>query len=75
VGPSLSVLQKRARDLTKLLLPFTPDQVLSDLATGLAAGRGRTVAGIHIFPLGGIATAAAHANALNEAAAAKGGVA
>jgi methylenetetrahydrofolate reductase (NADPH) len=75
VGPSLSVLQKRARDLTKLLLPFTPDQVLSDLATGLAAGRGRTVAGIHIFPLGGIATAAAHANALNEAAATKGGVA
>lgn len=75
VGPSLSVLQKRARDLTKLLLPFTPDEVLADLAAGQAAGRGRTIAGIHIFPLGGIAVAAAHANALNEAAAAQGGVA
>lgn len=75
VGPSLSVLQKRARDLTKLLLPFTPDDVLADLAAGQAAGRGRNIVGIHIFPLGGIAVAAAHANALNEAAAAQGGVA
>lgn len=75
VGPSLSVLQKRARDLTKLVLPFTPDEVLSDLSAGLAKGRGRNVAGIHIYPLGGIATAAAHANALNEAARARGGVA
>lgn len=75
VGPSLSVLQKRARDLTKLLLPFTPDEVLSDLAAGLDAGQGRNFAGIHIFPLGGIAVAASHANALNAAAAARGGVA
>lgn len=75
VGPSLSVLQKRARDLTKLLLPFTPDQVLSDLARARAAGRGRNIAGIHIFPLGGIATAAAHANALNETTKTKGGAA
>lgn len=75
VGPSLSVLQKRARDLTKLLLPFTPDDVLSDLATGMAAGRGRNIAGIHIFPLGGIETAATYARTLNEKATAQGGVA
>jgi methylenetetrahydrofolate reductase (NADPH) len=75
VGPSLSVLQKRARDLSKLLLPFTPDKVLSDLAAGLAAGGGRNIAGIHVFPLGGIAVAANYANALNGAAVAQGGVA
>lgn len=74
VGPSLSVLQKRARDLSRLLLPFTPDDVLSDLATGMASGRGRNIAGIHIFPLGGIATAATYANTLNETAALQGGL-
>ena len=74
VGPSLSVLQKRARDLSRLLLPFTPDDVLSDLATGMAAGRGRNIAGIHIFPLGGIATAATYAKTLNETAARQGGL-
>lgn len=60
VGPSLSVLQRRARDLTKLLLPHTPDAVLADLAKGEAAGRGRTIAAVHVFPLGGIAAAAEH---------------
>lgn len=75
VGPSLSVLQRRARDLTRLMLPFTPDPVLADLATGLAAGRGRNIAGLHVFPLGGIATAAAHMRALTDAADTVGGVA
>ena len=32
VGASLRVLQRRAKDLTKLLVPFTPDEFLADLA-------------------------------------------
>ena len=32
VGPSLKVLQKRATDVTKLLLPYEPTEVLSQLA-------------------------------------------
>lgn len=54
VGPSLSVLQKRARDVSKLLLPFEPDTILTDLAKARAEGRGTNIESIHFFPLGGI---------------------
>ncbi|NKX46145.1 methylenetetrahydrofolate reductase [Roseicyclus persicicus] len=54
VGPSLSVLQKRARDVSKLLLPFEPTEILTALAQAKAAGRGRNIERIHFFPLGGI---------------------
>ena len=56
VGASLSVLQKRAKDVTKLLLPFEPDEILQDLATARAQGRGQQIEAIHFFPLGGIKT-------------------
>jgi len=58
VGPSLGVLKKRARDVTKLLLPYEPSELLEDLAARLAAGEGAAFAGLHVFPLGGIQTAA-----------------
>ena len=32
VGASMKVLQKRAKDLTKLLLPYEPTSVISELA-------------------------------------------
>ncbi|MEY3003306.1 MAG: hypothetical protein RLZZ491_482 [Pseudomonadota bacterium] len=54
VGPSLSVLQKRAKDVTKLLLPFEPTDILGDLARARAEGRGQAIECIHFFPLGGI---------------------
>ena len=56
VGPSLSVLQKRAKDVSKLLLPFEPTEILTALAAARAAGRGRNIERIHFFPLGGIKT-------------------
>jgi methylenetetrahydrofolate reductase (NADPH) len=56
VGASLSVLQKRAKDVTKLLLPFEPTEILTDLATARAQGRGQQIEAIHFFPLGGIKT-------------------
>mgnify|MGYP001820576829 CR=1 FL=1 len=56
VGPSLKVLQKRAMDVTKLVLPYTPDEILRDLATHKAAHPDFNVARIHFFPLGGIKT-------------------
>ncbi len=37
VGASLRVLQRRAADVTKLVLPFTPDDVLTELAAHKAA--------------------------------------
>jgi len=54
VGPSLGVLQKRAKDLTKLLKPFTPDAVLSALAEHKARNPESLIEGAHLFPLGGI---------------------
>lgn len=63
VGPSLAVLKKRALDLTKLAVPFEPTEVLSDLADGCGKGENGLIAGIHLFPLGGIKAATSYANA------------
>lgn len=56
VGPSLKVLQKRAMDVTKLLLPYEPTEVLSELATHKAANPDFNIESVHFFPLGGIKT-------------------
>ncbi len=59
VGPSLRVLQKRAMDVTKLLLPYEPTEVLAALAAHKAANPGFGIEQVHFFPLGGITTNAA----------------
>lgn len=56
VGPSLKVLQKRAMDVTKLLLPYEPNEVVSDLAAHKAANPDFGIEAVHFFPLGGIKT-------------------
>lgn len=56
VGASLRVLQRRAKDVTKLLLPFTPDEFLTDLAAHKAANPDFNITHVHFFPLGGIKT-------------------
>ncbi len=58
VGPSLSVLQRRAKDLTKLLKPFEPIEVLTALAEHKAANPDSLIAQAHVFPLGGIQASA-----------------
>lgn len=59
VGPSLRVLQKRAMDVTKLLLPYNPDEVIADLAAHKAKNPNFAIEQVHFFPLGGIKTNAA----------------
>ncbi|MBN2905416.1 MAG: methylenetetrahydrofolate reductase [Rhodobacteraceae bacterium] len=59
VGPSLKVLQRRARDVTKLVLPFTPDGFLGDLAQAAARRPDFPIQSVHFFPLGGIKSNAA----------------
>lgn len=56
VGASLRVLQKRAKDVTKLLLPFEPSEFLNDLAAHKAANPDFNITNVHFFPLGGIKT-------------------
>jgi len=58
VGPSLKVLQKRALDVTKLVLPYEPTDVLKALAAHKAADPDSLIEQVHVFPLGGIRTAA-----------------
>ncbi|SMX41609.1 5,10-methylenetetrahydrofolate reductase [Actibacterium lipolyticum] len=56
VGPSLKVLQKRAKDVTKLVLPFEPTEIIADLAAHKAANPDFNIESVHFFPLGGIKT-------------------
>ena len=58
VGPSLKVLQKRALDVSKLLLPYEPDDVVTALAHHKAANPDFAISHVHLFPLGGIKTSA-----------------
>jgi methylenetetrahydrofolate reductase (NADPH) len=54
VGPSLKVLQKRAMDITKILLPYEPTEVISQLAAHKAENPDLNISHVHFFPLGGI---------------------
>ncbi|MEM8739939.1 MAG: methylenetetrahydrofolate reductase [Pseudomonadota bacterium] len=69
VGPSLRVLTRRAADVTKLLLPFTPIDILRDLAAHKAAHPEFLVEAVHVFPLGGIGPAASFLDAQGRSAA------
>ena len=54
VGPSLRVLERRAKDITKLLFPFEPTNILTELADFKESNPNTNIEGIHFFPLGGI---------------------
>lgn len=67
VGPSLKVLQKRALDLTKLMLPYEPTDLFRTLQAYKSAHPDSLIRQIHLFPLGGIEQAVRWAK--NEASA------
>ena len=54
VGASIKILQKRARDITKLLLPYKPTQIISELAEYKASNPDFNIEKVHFFPLGGV---------------------
>ena len=56
VGASLRVLQKRAMDVTKLLMPYEPTDIVAALAAYKAKNPGFGIEQVHFFPLGGIKT-------------------
>lgn len=58
VGPSLRVLQRRAADVTRLLVPHEPDDIATELARHKAAHPDFNIARVHFFPLGGIKASA-----------------
>ena len=58
VGPSLRVLQRRAMDVTKLVMPYEPTDVVTGLAAQKATNPNFAITHVHFFPLGGIKTCA-----------------
>ena len=67
VGPSLRVLQRRAKDIAKLVLPFTPEDILTELAVHKARNPGFGITQVHFFPLGGINKTAEFTNEFGAA--------
>lgn len=58
VGPSLSVLKRRAKDVTKLIAPFEPTELLTHLDAVTGPKDAALFERIHLFPLGGIPASA-----------------
>ena len=54
VGASIKIIQKRAKDLTKLLLPYKPTAIISELAKYKSENPEFNIEKVHFFPLGGI---------------------
>ena len=54
IGASMKVLTKRAKDLTKLLLPYHPTEILNALAKSKANDSKLNIEKVHFFPIGGI---------------------
>ena len=54
VGASIKILQKRAKDITKLLLPYKPTEIINELALHKAKNPDFNIEKVHFFPLGGI---------------------
>ncbi len=54
IGASMKILTKRAKDITKLLLPYKPTQILNDLAEYKSKDPGLNIEQVHFFPIGGI---------------------
>lgn len=52
----MRVLQKRAMDVTKLLLPYEPTEFVTGLAEYKAKNPNFGIEQVHFFPLGGIKT-------------------
>ncbi len=68
VGPSISVLKKRAKDLTKLLLPFEPTEIVDALEIYRKNKLFKNVDSLHFFPLGGIEASASFARNISRSA-------
>ena len=54
IGSSMKVLTKRAKDITKILLPYEPTQVLKELAEYKAKDPKFNIEQVHFFPFGGV---------------------
>lgn len=68
VGPSVRVLTRRAKDVTKMVTPFEPTEFLDELARHKAANPKFNIESAHFFPLGGINATADYARGYGQSA-------
>jgi len=54
IGSSMKILTKRSKDITKLLVPYKPTEILKDLAEYKAKEVESNIEQLHFFPFGGI---------------------
>lgn len=54
IGASMKVLTKQARNISKLLLVNTPDEMCVELATYIATDPNCGIEALHMYPLGGL---------------------
>ena len=54
IGPSMKFLTRQARNVTKLMRVSAPDKLITDLAAHQADDPGCGIAGVHMYPLGGL---------------------
>jgi methylenetetrahydrofolate reductase (NADPH) len=54
VGPSMRFLTRQARSVARLMRVNAPDRQLCELARYAASDPGCGIAGVHVFPLGGL---------------------
>lgn len=54
IGASLRVIQRRAADLRRLLIPYAPDDLISAFEMQRSLRPDGRIAGVHLYPLGGI---------------------
>ena len=54
IGASMKILTNRAKDITKLLLPYKPTEILNKLAAYKSENPELNIEQVHFFPLGGI---------------------
>jgi methylenetetrahydrofolate reductase (NADPH) len=66
IGPSMKVLTKRAKDITKLLLPYKPTEILEGLANHKTKDPELNIEQVHFFPIGGIKQTADYIKDINQ---------
>jgi len=66
VGPSMRFLTKQARNVAKLMTVSAPDALVTDLAEYQATDPDCGIAGVHMYPLGGLRRSAAWTYAVTD---------
>jgi methylenetetrahydrofolate reductase (NADPH) len=66
IGPSMRFLTRQARNVTKLMTVSAPDRLVTELAAYRAGDPDCGIAGVHVYPLGGLRRSALWANAAAE---------